>query len=72
MTPQRVLLVIPPLTQLNTPYPSITYLTGFLQSRGILAEQADLGIEMVLRLVSADGLRSVFKQLHRNRSSLPT
>lgn len=71
MTPQRVLLVIPPLTQLNTPYPSITYLTGFLQSQGIQAEQADLGIEMVLRLFSADGLRSVFKQLHNNRSSLP-
>ncbi len=71
MTSQRVLLVIPPLTQLNTPYPSITYLTGFLQSRGIQAEQADLGIEMVLRLFSADGLRSVFTQLHNNRSSLP-
>ena len=71
MTPQRVLLVIPPLTQLNTPYPSITYLTGFLQSQGIQAEQADLGIEMVLRLFSADGLRSVFKQLHHNRNALP-
>ena len=71
MTPQRVLLVIPPLTQLNTPYPSITYLTGFLQSRGIQVEQADLGIEMVLRLFSAEGLRSVFKQLHNDTSSLP-
>lgn len=61
-----------PLTQLNnTPYPSITYLTGFLQSQGIQAEQADLGIEMVLRLSSADGLRSVFKQLHHNRNALP-
>lgn len=71
MTPQRVLLVIPPLTQLNTPYPSISYLTGFLQSRGIQAEQADLGIEMVLRLFSTDGLRSVFKELHNNTSALP-
>jgi len=71
MTPQRVLLVIPPLTQLNTPYPSITYLTGFLQSRGIQVEQADLGIEMVLRLFSADGLRSLFKQLRNTTSSLP-
>ena len=71
MTSQRVLLVIPPLTQLNTPYPSITYLTGFLQSRGIQADQADLGIEMVLRLFSPEGLRSVFKQLHNNSDSLP-
>ena len=29
-----LLLVIPPLTQLNTPYPSTAYLTGFLRSRG--------------------------------------
>ncbi len=71
MTSPRVLLVIPPLTQLNTPYPSITYLTGFLQSRRIHTEQADLGIEMVLRLFSQDGLRSVFKQLHNNTAALP-
>lgn len=67
----RVLLVIPPLTQLNTPYPSIAYLTGFLQSRGIEAEQADLGIEMVLRLFSPEGLRNVFRQLHGRKGSLP-
>lgn len=67
----RVLLVIPPLTQLNTPYPSTAYLTGFLQSRGIEAEQADLGIEMVLRLFSPDGLRTVFRQLRGRDSSLP-
>jgi hypothetical protein len=29
------LSVIPPMTQLNTPYPSTAYLTGFLRSRGI-------------------------------------
>ena len=32
-TAQRVLSVIPPMTQLNTPYPSTAYLTGFLRSR---------------------------------------
>ena len=32
----RVLSVIPPMTQLNTPYPSTAYLTGFLRSRGVL------------------------------------
>ena len=67
----RVLLVIPPLTQLNTPYPSTAYLTGFLQSRGIETEQADLGIEMVLRLFSPEGLRNVFRQLHDQECSLP-
>lgn len=67
----RVLLVLPPLTQLNTPYPSTAYLTGFLQSRRIEAEQADLGIELVLRLFSPEGLRTVFRQLHGRQGTLP-
>lgn len=71
MASPGVLLVIPPLTQLNTPYPSTAYLTGFLQSRGIEAEQADLGIEMVLRLFSPEGLRIVFRQLHGREGALP-
>ncbi|MDF0650164.1 MAG: radical SAM protein [Nitrospira sp.] len=66
-----VLLVIPPLTQLNTPYPSTAYLTGFLQSRGIEVEQADLGIELVLRLFSPEGIRTIFRQLHGQEGSLP-
>ena len=41
----NVLLLIPPLTQLNTPYPSTAYLTGFLRSQGVPCEQADLGID---------------------------
>ena len=31
----RVLSIVPPMTQLNTPYPSTAYLTGFLRSRGV-------------------------------------
>lgn len=71
MASPRVLLVVPPLTQLNTPYPSTAYLTGFLESRGVYAEQADVGIEMVLRLFSTDGLRSVFEQLRTLTNGLP-
>jgi hypothetical protein len=66
----NVLLLIPPLTQLNTPYPSTAYLTGFLRSQGVLCEQADLGIEMVLRVFSSEGLRQVFYQLEPRRRSL--
>ena len=58
MTP-RVLSVIPPMTQLNTPYPSTAYLTGFLRSRGVTAVQEDLALALVLRLFSAAGLREV-------------
>ncbi|MFT4241403.1 MAG: radical SAM protein [Acidovorax sp.] len=55
----RVLSVIPPMTQLNTPYPSTAYLTGFLRSRGIAAVQEDLALALVLRLLSPEGLRGV-------------
>jgi tRNA A37 methylthiotransferase MiaB len=57
--PLRVLFVIPPMTQLNTPYPSTAYLTGFLRSRGIVSFQEDLALALVLRLLSAEGLRAV-------------
>jgi radical SAM superfamily enzyme YgiQ (UPF0313 family) len=57
--PLRVLSVIPPMTQLNTPYPSTAYLTGFLRSRGIHAQQVDLALALVLELFTPDGLRAV-------------
>jgi len=66
-----VLLLIPPLTQLNTPYPSTAYLTGFLRSKGVSCNQADLGIEMVLRLFSRKGLTQVFDELEPRKGSLP-
>ncbi|TKS59407.1 MAG: radical SAM protein [Nitrospira sp.] len=71
MTAQRVLLLIPPLTQLNTPYPSTAYLTGFLRSRDVACDQADLGIEMVLRLFSPEGLQLVFHLVRELGDSLP-
>ena len=55
----RVLSVIPPMTQLNTPYPSTAYLTGFLRSRGVAAAQEDLALALVLRLFSPDGLTAI-------------
>lgn len=55
----RVLSVIPPMTQLNTPYPSTAYLTGFLRSREISAVQEDLALALVLQLLSPEGLRAV-------------
>jgi len=55
----RVLSVIPPMTQLNTPYPSTAYLTGFLRSRGVHAVQEDLALALILRLLSVQGLRDV-------------
>ncbi|HET7132792.1 MAG TPA: radical SAM protein, partial [Gammaproteobacteria bacterium] len=53
----RVLLVTPPMTQLNTPYPATAYLTGFLRLHagdlGLEVAQADASLELFLRLFSA-------------------
>jgi len=57
--PPKVLALIPPMTQLNTPYPSTAYLSGFLRERGVHAAQEDLALELVLRLLSRRGLEAV-------------
>jgi radical SAM superfamily enzyme YgiQ (UPF0313 family) len=59
----RVLSVIAPMTQLNTPYPSTAYLTGFLRSRGVDAVQEDLALALALALLSAGGLAAVHAQI---------
>ena len=63
----RILAVIPPMTQLNTPYPATAYLTGFLHSRGFHATQDDLALRLVLRLFSAAGLG----RIHARAAALP-
>ncbi len=55
----RVLSLIPPMTQLNTPYPSTAYLTGFLRSQGVDAVQEDLALALVLALFTPKGLNQV-------------
>src|SRR3984957_21276033 len=67
MTEVPILSIIPPMTQLNTPYPSTAYLTGFLRSRGFKAEQADLSIALALKLLSAEGVQAIYRQV----SALP-
>jgi radical SAM superfamily enzyme YgiQ (UPF0313 family) len=55
----KILSLIPPMTQLNTPYPSTAYLTGFLRSRGFAAVQEDLALALVLKLLSKEGLVNI-------------
>lgn len=55
-----VLLVTPPFTQLNTPYPSMMYLKGFLNTREIPAVQVDLSLEVILAIFSSRGLTELF------------
>lgn len=63
MSEPRILSIIPPMTQLNTPYPSTAYLTGFLRSRGFHARQTDLAIALALQLLSVDGLNAIHERV---------
>ena len=58
----KVLSLIPPMTQLNTPYPSTAYLTGFLRSRGVEAVQEDLALALVLSFFTPQGLAEIHAQ----------
>lgn len=55
-----ILLITPPFTQLNTPYPATAYLKGFLNTKNISAFQMDLGIEVILTMFSKEGLTTLF------------
>ena len=57
---QQILLVSPPFTQLNTPYPATAYLKGFLNTQGVSVQQMDLGMETILVLFSKAGLEKLF------------
>jgi hypothetical protein len=61
-----VFLITPPFTQLNTPYPATAYIKGFLNTKNISAFQADLGIEVTLKLFSKEGLQSLFEKIKNN------
>ena len=65
MTSMKFLLITPPLTQLNTPYPATAVLKGWLQAQGYEVVQADLGIETVDRLFTAAWLRAAARGRHR-------
>ena len=58
---QNILLITPPFTQLNTPYPATAYIKGFLNTKNIEAFQMDLGIEVILEMFSKQGLEEIFK-----------
>jgi radical SAM superfamily enzyme YgiQ (UPF0313 family) len=67
----RLLLMTPPMTQLNTPYPATAYLKGFLRKHrpDIQVIQEDPALELVLRLFSRKGLSRVREVLQRDSES---
>ncbi|MCX6997730.1 MAG: radical SAM protein [Kiritimatiellaeota bacterium] len=66
----RVLLITPPMVQLNAPYAATPALMGLLRAQGLDARQADLSLELALLLFSRKGLAQIRAALPR-RSSAP-
>ncbi|MEJ5049031.1 B12-binding domain-containing radical SAM protein [Chryseobacterium culicis] len=65
-----LLLITPPFTQLNTPYPATAYIKGFLNTKNISSYQVDLGIDVILDLFSKEGIQKVFnKEIHLQNTS---
>jgi radical SAM superfamily enzyme YgiQ (UPF0313 family) len=61
----RILLLTPPMTQLNTPYPATAYLTGCLRRHApsVQVAQGDFSLELFLRLFSRAGLQTILDEL---------
>jgi radical SAM superfamily enzyme YgiQ (UPF0313 family) len=58
----RIWLVTPPMTQLNTPYPAIAYLAGFLKTQNLGDLLCtDLSLELGLKILSGAGLKELLK-----------
>lgn len=66
----KVLLITPPFTQLNTPYPGTIFLKGFLNTLNVQSLQSDLGIELILELFSSQGLKQIFDQVNHTEREL--
>lgn len=58
----KLLLVIPPFTQLNTAYPATAYLKGFLEEHDVSVSHCDLSIELFTSVFTSDFLRSIFQE----------
>ncbi len=67
---KELLIITPPFTQLNTPYPASAYLKGFLNTKEIPCVQADLGIEVILELFSKKGLTELFASIDLEKQDL--
>jgi hypothetical protein len=54
------------MTQLNTPYPATTYLTGFLRQEGYDVSQRDCAIDLFLSLLTKQGLKRIYQSVEDN------
>ncbi|MCB9195152.1 MAG: radical SAM protein [Flavobacteriales bacterium] len=58
----KTLFITPPFTQLNTPYPATTYLTGYLRSLNYHCDQCDLSIELFNAIFTSQIITEVFHE----------
>lgn len=63
-----LLLITPPFTQLNTPYPATAYLKGFLNTKEIASFQIDLGIEVIQELFNKKTFETLFEIAFENET----
>ena len=66
-----ILLVTPPFTQPNTPYPAIMQLRGYLNSQGYSVHQFDLGIELFTKIFSQETLQELFESIVKEQIRVP-
>lgn len=59
----KILLITPPLLQPNTPYAATPLLTAWLRTNGHDAVQADLSLELLLKLFSKEGVATLCRTL---------
>ncbi len=64
----KVLIILPPFTQINSPYSSLPYLQGFLRSNGIGTGVLDLGIKTTSAMYSQSGLEILKNHIIKKNS----
>ncbi|MEI6056412.1 MAG: radical SAM protein [Lentisphaerota bacterium] len=71
MTISDILLITPPFSQFNTPYPATVFLKGFLAKEGFSVNQVDLSIETILKVFSKKGLSNIFSIIESKPDIIP-
>jgi radical SAM superfamily enzyme YgiQ (UPF0313 family) len=66
----KILLIIPPFSQINTVYPSVTNLAAYLQQEGYDAESFDLSLEVILEIFSKNGLTKIFEEAEKTKNHI--
>lgn len=63
----KILLITPPMTQINTPYPATGYLCSYLKSLGYEVIQKDLGLDLFLKVFSEIGLTKTRSEILKKK-----